>query len=57
MAYIKKRGKTWSVQISWYSNDERKYKTKSGFATKRDAQKWANEMCSSSRAASSSKAR
>lgn len=44
MAYIKKRGKTWSVQISWYSNDERKYKTKSGFATKRDAQKWANEM-------------
>ena len=29
MAYIKKRGKTWSVQISWYSNDERKYKTKS----------------------------
>lgn len=44
MAYIKKRGKTWSVQISWYSNDERKYKTKSGFSTKRDAQKWANEM-------------
>lgn len=44
MAYIKKRGKTWSVQISWYANDERKYKTKSGFATKRDAQKWANEM-------------
>ena len=30
MAYIKKRGTTWSAQISWYFNDKRQYKTKGG---------------------------
>ena len=45
MAYIRKRGKSWQAQVSWYDlNNERRYKTKSGFATKRQAQKWANEM-------------
>lgn len=45
MAYIKKRGKTWQAQVSWYDLDnERQYKTKGGFLTKRQAQEWANKM-------------
>lgn len=44
MARFRKRGKNWTAEVSWYTNDERKYKSKGGFATKRDAQKWANEM-------------
>ena len=45
MAYIKKRGKKWQAQVSWYDlNNERQYKTKSGFLTKRQAQEWANKM-------------
>lgn len=45
MAYIKKRGKKWQVQISWYDmHNKRQYKTKSGFLTKRQAQEWANKM-------------
>lgn len=45
MAYLQKRGKSWQAQISWIDVDgKRKYKTKSGFATKRQAQTWANEM-------------
>ena len=43
MARIRKRGKKWSAEISWYVNDERQYKSKGGFLTKRDAQKWAHE--------------
>ena len=45
MAYIKKRGKSWQAQVSWYDEqNNRKYKTKSGFATKMQAKKWANEF-------------
>ncbi|WP_425324841.1 Arm DNA-binding domain-containing protein [Lactobacillus kefiranofaciens] len=45
MAYIKKRGKKWQAQVSWYDlNNERQYKTKGGFLTKRQAQEWANKM-------------
>lgn len=45
MAYIKKRGKKWQAQVSWYDlHNERKYKTKGGFLTKRQAQEWANKM-------------
>lgn len=45
MAYIKKRGKKWQAQVSWYDlHNERKYKTKGGFDTKRQAQEWANQM-------------
>ena len=44
MAYIKKRGKKWQAQVSWYDlNNERQYKTKGGFLTKRQAQEWANK--------------
>lgn len=45
MAYLQKRGKSWQAQVSWIDVDgKRKYKTKSGFTTKRQAQTWANEM-------------
>ena len=45
MAYFKKRGTKWQAQISWYDSDnKRQYKTKSGFDTKRQAQKWTNEI-------------
>ena len=45
MAYIEKRGKSWSAQVSWYDElNRRKYKRKSGFATKIQAKKWANEF-------------
>ncbi|RMC24469.1 MULTISPECIES: tyrosine-type recombinase/integrase [unclassified Lactobacillus] len=45
MAYFKKRGNSWQAQVSWYDTDNtRKYKTKSGFATKTQAKKWANEF-------------
>ena len=44
MARIRKRGKKWTAEVSWYINNERQYKSKGGFETKRDAQKWANEM-------------
>ncbi|MBW8038165.1 hypothetical protein E0700_08555 [Lactobacillus helveticus] len=45
MAYIKKRGKKWQAQVSWYDmHNDRQYKTKSGFLTKRQAQEWANKM-------------
>lgn len=40
-----KRGNAWQAQISWYGiHNERKYKTKSGFPTKRQAKEWANKM-------------
>lgn len=44
MARIRKRGKKWTAEVSWYINNERQYKSKGGFETKRDAQKCANEM-------------
>lgn len=45
MAYFKKRGTVWQAQISWYdANDRRRYKTKSGFRTKRQAAEWAHQM-------------
>ena len=48
---IYKRGKTWTVQVSWYvpslknkSGKKREYKTKSGFRTKAEAKKWEAEQ-------------
>lgn len=48
---IYKRGKTWTVQISWYVTDldspnekKKKYKTKGGFHTKAEAKKWEIEQ-------------
>lgn len=43
MAYIYKRGKTWTADVSLLMNGKRKHKTKSGFSTKVSAQRWANE--------------
>lgn len=42
---VYKRGKAWSVQVSWYTVEaggkkKRHYKTKSGFKTKKEAQLW-----------------
>lgn len=42
---IYKRGKVWSVQVSWYETQsggkkKRHYKTKSGFKTKKEAELW-----------------
>ena len=42
---IYKRGKAWSVQVSWYTIEtggkkKRHYKTKGGFKTKKEAQLW-----------------
>lgn len=45
MATPYKRGKTWTVQVSWYDiHGNRKYKTKGGFKTKAEANKWGNRM-------------
>ena len=45
MAYFKKSGTKWQAQISWYDSDnKRQHKTKSGFDTKPQALKWANEI-------------
>lgn len=46
MAYFTKLpSKNWRAQISWYDADgKRRYKSKAGFATKRQAQEWANKM-------------
>lgn len=50
---IYKRGKTWTVQVSWYILDtnsktgkKKKYKTKGGFLTKAEAKKWEIEQIS-----------
>lgn len=43
MAYYQKRGKSWQARVSWYEDGKRKYKTKSGFATKTQAKKWSIE--------------
>ncbi|KAA8371136.1 site-specific integrase [Leuconostoc carnosum] len=43
MASIYKRGKSWTANVSVVVDDKRVRKTKSGFITKRDAQKWAND--------------
>lgn len=42
---VYKRGKAWSVQVSWYTVEaggkkKRHYKTKGGFKTKKEAQLW-----------------
>lgn len=42
---VYKRGKAWSVQVSWYTIEtggkkKRHYKTKGGFKTKKEAQLW-----------------
>lgn len=42
---VYKRGKAWSVQVSWYTVEaggkkKRHYKTKSGFKTKKEAELW-----------------
>lgn len=40
-----KRGKTWTVQVSWYDvHGKRHYKTKGGFKTKASANRWRNKM-------------
>lgn len=45
MAKLYKRGKTWTVQVSWYNvHGKRHYKTKGGFKTKTQANKWGNKM-------------
>ena len=46
MAYFTKLpSKKWRAQISWYDADgKRRYKSKAGFSTKRQAQEWANKM-------------
>ena len=42
---VYKRGKAWSVQVSWYTIEtggkkKRHFKTKGGFKTKKEAQLW-----------------
>ncbi len=42
---VYKRGKAWSVQVSWYTVEaggkkKRHFKTKGGFKTKKEAQLW-----------------
>ena len=45
MASIFKKGKGYMVRVSWYDeNGKRKYKNKTGFKTKREAQIYANEL-------------
>ena len=45
MASIFKKGKGYMVRVSWYDEDgKRKYKNKTGFKTKREAQIYANEL-------------
>ena len=41
MASIYKRGKTWTANVFILQGNTRKRKTKSGFATKSEANKWA----------------
>lgn len=45
MAHFEKRGNSWRAQVSWYDEfGKRKFKVKSGFGTKLEARKWANEI-------------
>ncbi|OQR21100.1 site-specific integrase [Ligilactobacillus salivarius] len=44
MGTIIKRGKTYRATVSWYEDGVRKFKSKSGFKTKREAQIYANEL-------------
>lgn len=45
MAHFEKRGNRWRAQVSWYDEfGKRKFKVKSGFSTKLEARKWANEI-------------
>lgn len=41
MASIYKRGKTWTANVFVIQDGKRKRKTKSGFGTKSEANKWA----------------
>lgn len=48
---VYKRGKTWTVQISWYVSDllkksgkRKQFKTKGGFKTKTEAKQWEAEQ-------------
>lgn len=41
---IIKRGKTYRATVSWYEDGVRKFKSKSGFKTKREAQIYVNEL-------------
>lgn len=44
LAHFEKRGNAWRAQVSWYDEfGKRKFKVKSGFSTKLEARKWANE--------------
>lgn len=43
MASIYKRGKTWTANVFVIQDGKRKRKTKSGFSTKSEANKWATE--------------
>lgn len=47
MAQILKKNKSWMARVSWYEYDQgikkRKFKNKSGFKTKKEAQIWANK--------------
>lgn len=44
MASITKRFNHWQARVSWRENGHRKSKSQSGFKTKAEAQKWADEM-------------
>ncbi|MCP1276271.1 site-specific integrase [Leuconostoc citreum] len=44
MASIYKRGKTWTANVLITANGDKKRKTKSGFTTKSEANKWAVEI-------------
>lgn len=44
MASITKRGNKWQARVSYYTSDQKRhFKNKSGFATKKEAMKWATE--------------
>ena len=44
MGTIIKRGKTYRATVSWYEDGVRKFKSKTGFKTKREAQIYDNEL-------------
>lgn len=44
MGTIIKRGKTYRATVSWHEDGVRKFKSKSGFKTKREAQIYVNEL-------------
>ncbi|QAS70227.1 tyrosine-type recombinase/integrase [Oenococcus sicerae] len=54
MTSFYQRGKTWTANVSFYQDGLRKRKTKSGFALKKDAKKWASEIENTSLSATAS---